>query len=234
MTDLTEPIAVRREATAALGTALRSVIVAQCSTEVPVHNLREATALAGRIEALLVGQSRPVNVIASVDDLGASVRYFSPVTGLGNPMSPPLVFDLSASGGVLVRTTLDQRFEGPSGFVHGGVTGLLLDEVLGQAGTQAGRWGMTAYLNITYRQALPLGVELELSAAIESIDGRKTFVSGGIALASDPAVKLVEASALFIEPRAALQETYFGELTDHSGSPASARHGRDASAATSN
>lgn len=228
MTDTSAELALRREATAELGAELRAVIVAECATEVPVGNLREAARLARQLETLLVGDKRELSELASVDDLPASIRYFSPVTGLGNPMSPPLVFEPGATGSVLVRTILDRRFEGPPGFVHGGITGLLLDEVLGQAATQAGRWGMTAYLNITYRRALPLDVELVLTARIASIDGRKTLVEGGIALASDPSVTHVEASALFIEPRLELQEHYFGDLTDLSGAPKSARHGRDA------
>jgi acyl-coenzyme A thioesterase PaaI-like protein len=139
-------------------------------------------------------------------------------------MSPPLVFERIGER-VVVHASLDRRFEGPPGFVHGGVTGLLLDEVLGQAGTLAGRWGMTAFLNITYRRALPLDTELELTSQIDWIDGRKTHVVGGIALASNPSVPFVEAEALFIEPRPDKQADYFGELRTLDGRPQSGRHG---------
>jgi len=214
----------QREAVANLGSALRGVMVAQSANEVSPENLAEATRLAHMITSLLSGHERDLAQVASVDSLPDAIRYFSPVTGLGNPMSPPLVFD-HAGESIVVRTSLDRRFEGPPGFVHGGVTGLLLDEVLGQAATQAGRWGMTAFLNITYRRALPLDTELELTSLIDWTDGRKTHVVGGIALASDPSVPHVEAEALFIEPRQEKQQHYFGALRDLDGIPQSGRHG---------
>lgn len=200
MTDLSDALDLRRDATAGLGAALRAVIVAQCSTEVTVDDLREATALAARIEALLVGETRPLSAPASVDDWSGDIRYFGPVIGLGNAMAPPLVYD-RVDDGVSAHATLDRRFEGPRGLVHGGIAALLLDEVLGHAAAESGHWGMTAYLNTTYRQPLPLDVGLVVSARIRSIEGRKVFVIGGIALASDPTTLRVEAEALFVQPR---------------------------------
>jgi acyl-coenzyme A thioesterase PaaI-like protein len=224
MTETHEEVIRQREAVANLGSALREVIVAQAANEVSPENLAEAARLARRITSLVSGNVRELSQVASVDSLPDAIRYFSPVTGLGNPMSPPLVFAYEGES-VVVRTTLDRRFEGPPGFVHGGVTSLLLDEVLGQAGTQAGRWGMTAFLNVTYRHALPLDTELELTSHIDWTEGRKTHVRGAIALASDPSVPHVEAEALFIEPRQEKQERYFGDLRDLGGVPQSGRHG---------
>jgi len=224
MTETSDALLVRRTAVANLGSALRAAIVAQAAHEVSLEHLAEATELAHRITHLLTENPRHLNRVASVDSLPDAVRYFSPVTGQGNTMSPPLVFGREGDT-VVVRTTLDRRFEGPPGFVHGGVTGLLLDEVLGQAGTQAGRWGMTAFLNITYRRALPLDTELELTSHIDWIDGRKTHVVGAIALASAPAVPFVQAEALFVEPREERHEHYFGDLRTLDGVPQSGRHG---------
>jgi acyl-coenzyme A thioesterase PaaI-like protein len=224
MTEPSDQVLRQRAAVADLGLALREVIVAQAANEVSPANLAEAASLARQITSLLSGNRRELTQVASVDSLPDAIRYFSPVTGLGNPMSPPLVFGREGDT-VVVRATLDRRFEGPPGFVHGGVTGLMLDEVLGQAGTQAGRWGMTAFLNITYRRALPLDTELEFTAHIDWIDGRKTHAVGGIALASDPSVLHVEAEALFIEPHEERQARYFGDLRDLDGTPQSGRHG---------
>jgi acyl-coenzyme A thioesterase PaaI-like protein len=224
MSETSDQIHRQRAAVADLGSALREAIVAQVANEVSPANLAEAAKLARQITSLLSGGRRDLTQVASVDSLPEAIRYFSPVTGLGNPMSPPLVFGREGDK-VVVMATLDRRFEGPPGFVHGGVTGLMLDEVLGQAGTQAGRWGMTAFLNIKYRRALPLDTELEFTAHIDWIDGRKTHAVGGIALASDPSVLYVEAEALFIEPHEERQANYFGDLRDLEGTPQSGRHG---------
>ena len=163
-------------------------------------------------------------MLPPVDDMVELIRFFNPASGPGNPMAPPIVMT-TIEHGVRSRVTLDRRFEGPPGFVHGGITGLLLDEVLGGAATRAGRWGMTAYLNITYRRALPIDEELEIVGRIEREEGRKTFVVGTIALASDPTRAFVEAEALFIEPKPSTHAGYFGELTDAEGNPTSARFG---------
>jgi acyl-coenzyme A thioesterase PaaI-like protein len=224
MTETSDRVLRQREAVAGLGSALREVIVAQAANEVPLTKLAEAAALARQISALISGNERDLTQVASVDSLPEAIRYFSPVTGLGNPMSPPLIFERDGER-VVAHAALDRRYEGPPGFVHGGVTGLILDEVMGQAGTQAGRWGMTAFLNLTYRRALPLDTELEFTSHIDWIDGRKTHVVGGIALAANPSVMHVEAEALFIEPRAERQADYFGELRTLDGDPQSGRHG---------
>jgi acyl-coenzyme A thioesterase PaaI-like protein len=224
MTEPSVEITERRDASAELGAAMREAIVAECATEVPVESLRQAAELARQISALLSVTQRSLTELASVDDLAHSVRYFSPTIGLGNPMAPPLVLQFGDAG-VHSRFTLDRRFEGPPGHVHGGVTGLLLDEVMGAAATSAGRWGMTAFLNITYRRALPLDVELEIRSWITEVNGRKTGVTGTIVVAAQPEAICVEATALFIEPRPETQAKYFSSITDLSGAPQSGRHG---------
>jgi len=222
---VSEPtISERRAAATVLGTELRAALVALAATEALPEEFEAAAALARRLTEILGRTSRPLTTVAGVDDLAGGIRYFSPTTGPGNPMSPPITITPTPDG-VVTRTTLDRRFEGPPGFVHGGITGLLLDEVLGQAATSIGHWGMTAYLNITYRRALPIDVELELTARVDRIDGRKTYVTGAIAVAADPGTAFVQAEALFIEPKPSTQSGYFGDLTDADGHAASPRFG---------
>lgn len=205
-------ISARRSAVTELGTALRRVLVALAVTEAPVERLERATELAGALEAELSGADRPPSEIPSVDDLTHGIRYLNPVIGAGNPMSPPVVVHRSPRG-VESAVTLDRRYEGPPGFVHGGVTGLLFDEILGQAATHAGVWGMTAYLNITYVRAVPLDVPLLWTAGVTRTERRKTFVSGGVALASDPETALATAEALFVTPAESTYARYFDEVS---------------------
>ncbi len=208
-------LATRREAVAALGAAVRAALVAIAAHEAPVEDLERATALAEQLTAQLAGNERPLTQLPSVDDLAHGIRYLSPTIGLGNPMSPPVVMARTETG-VETRVTLDRRFEGPPGFVHGGVTGLLLDEVLGEAATHAGHWGMTAFLNISYHRALPLDVELLLTARVTHHEGRKAFVSGEISQAAE-STPSVTAEALFVTPREQTYDRYFDAVTDASG-----------------
>ncbi|MCU1614662.1 MAG: hypothetical protein JWO98_2202 [Frankiales bacterium] len=209
-------LAQNRAALAALGSALREAGAALAATDVDSGQLDRAAALAREITAIVGAKSRPIWELPSVDDMAKGIRFFNPVTGLGSPASPPIVFE-DTSTGVEVRTTLDRRFEGPPAHLHGGVAALILDSVLAQAATQADRWGMTAYLNVSYLSALPLEAELVIRSNIVSTSGRKTFVKGTIVLASAPEVVCVEAEALFVEPSAEKRGTYFSQLTDAQG-----------------
>lgn len=215
----------RRRVVAELGTAMREATAALVESEVPLEDLRSATVRAREIAEVLSRVRRPSRRLPSVDDWQAGIRYFSPVSGLGTPLSVPLVFEYDGDDAV-VRATFDRRFEGPPGMVHGGITALVFDEVLGHGANRIGRWGMTAFLNTTYRRGLPLGVELEFRSKVASIDGRKTTMEGTATLASDPSVVHVEAVGLFVEPRAELQRSYFGDFSDGVGNPVPLRRGR--------
>ncbi|AMM21863.1 hypothetical protein AX769_19045 [Frondihabitans sp. PAMC 28766] len=215
----------RLDAALDLSAAVRAVLVATSATEADSARLVEATTLARRIEGLLASDLRPLDTVPSIDDLEHGIRYFNPVSGAANPMALPLVFETEGDG-ILARATFDRRFEGPPGHLHGGIIALVFDEILGQANMTGGGWGMTAYLNSTYRRALPLDVELVLHARVTEIDGRKTTVTGWISTAAEPETRFAEASALFVEPRPEKKAGYFSTLTDSEGRPVEARLGR--------
>jgi acyl-coenzyme A thioesterase PaaI-like protein len=216
----------RRARVADLGRALRAATVAACVTEVDDAELARAAALAQEISAILERRTRPLEQVPEVDDLERSIRVFNPVIGAGNPVSPPLEI-LPTDGGSVARAAFDRRFEGPPGLLHGGVIALLFDQVLGSAATLAGRWGMTAFLTVQYRRAVPLDREVVLTGRITRTEGRKTFIEGGIALAEEPDEPLATAEALIVEPRPETQAAYFGSLRDAAGVPRSARFGSD-------
>lgn len=206
----------RREAAGTLGAALRRVLVALNATEVPNEDLIAAAGQAEEIARILGRKQRPPKEVPSTDDLVEGLRFNNPVVGLGNPMSPPLVI-VETPEGVRAAVTLDRRFEGPPGLVHGGVSALMLDELFGHAVTARGHWSMTASLTTSYRRPVPLDTELVLTAHVASIEGRKATVEGGISRATDPSTALVSATGLFIQPRPSTQESYFGGLTDATG-----------------
>jgi 3'-phosphoadenosine 5'-phosphosulfate synthase len=70
---------------------------------------------------------------------------------------------------------------------------------------------MTANLNINYRNPTPAGAFVVLRAKTVKVDGRKAWVEGHIETLvgeGEKPVVLVEASALFIEPRQAAVSGY--------------------------
>ena len=81
------------------------------------------------------------------------------VVGLRNACAPPLVIehDPSANGDVWADFHLGAAYEGPPGLVHGGVSAMILDQILGEAAGAGGKPGMTGTLTLSYRQGTPLG-----------------------------------------------------------------------------
>lgn len=101
----------------------------------------------------------------------------SPLTGLSNPLSPPLNIwfeDDKVKG----RVTMGWQFEGPPACVHGGYIAALFDDFLGVGQKLTGQIGFTGTLKIRYLKPTPLEQELNLVAWLERQDGRKTTLRG--------------------------------------------------------
>jgi acyl-coenzyme A thioesterase PaaI-like protein len=89
------------------------------------------------------------------------------------------------------------HLSGP-GHAHGGVTAIALDEAMGTlAVLHFGEDAVTAQFDIAYTAAAPSEGELEIVAPIESVEGRKAWVTGEM-LAGTP---VATARGLFIRAR---------------------------------
>lgn len=120
----------------------------------------------------------------------------SPVTGVDNPIAPPLQFRGYDDGSIRGETTLDLPYQGPPAKVHGGMSALLLDHALGNANDYAGERGMTAQLTVRYHRVAPLFEPLTVAARQVSRDGRKIHTVGEISTADGEVC--VSAEGLFI------------------------------------
>jgi len=212
-----------------LGAALRELVDASVLTTVDAAELTAAAARAREITARLTASTRSLHQLPALDDPVAFRRVFSPVTGLGSALAPPLVIR-QEDGGVVAEATLGAAYEGPPGFLHGGMSGLLMDQLLGAAAISAGLWGMTVRLELDYRGPVPLRTPLVLRARVTEDAGRKTVTTGTIAPAEDPGRVLVEARGIFVAPRPDRLAAYFGEVTDASGRHAPPGRPTDATA----
>jgi acyl-coenzyme A thioesterase PaaI-like protein len=119
------------------------------------------------------------------------------VVGLRNAAAPPLVIEHEDDGRSWSDFHLGAAYEGPPGLVHGGVSSMILDQMLGEAAGAGGRPGMTATLTLTYKQGTPLG-DLRAEAWIERSAGIKTWAKGHLI---GPDGITVEAEGLFIMPK---------------------------------
>lgn len=107
---------------------------------------------------------------------------------------------------IVAEITPDIRFQGFPGVLHGGVLATMLDETLSRAAVFAGKWMMTARLEIRYRRAAPIGQELRISARPTQVRSRMVSATGAVTLASDPSVVFAEAEGVFM-PISAEYET---------------------------
>lgn len=218
-------------ATIELGDALRELIETSVTTTAAATEVAAAADLVRAATARLsAGPPRRAAQLPRLDDPAGGVRVFNPVTGIAHPLAPPLVVHQQDDGGVVAEVTLGLAYEGPPTFVHGGMSALFMDQMLGSAAGAAGLWGMTAHLELDYRGPLPLQKALQLRARVQSHEGRKAFITGTIALAADPEKVLVEARGLFVMPRPEKQAAYFGTITDAAGRHAPPRRPGDATA----
>ncbi|KAG4420567.1 hypothetical protein IFR04_006274 [Cadophora malorum] len=128
--------------------------------------------------------------------------------GPGKVVVPPLVFSETGGKSLVSIQYLGGDLCGHPGLVHGGMLATMLDEGLARCCFAAlpNKVGMTANLNINYRAPAQAGAFVVLRAKTTKVEGRKAWVEGHIETLvgeGEKPVVLVEASALFIEPRQA-------------------------------
>ncbi|MDK3255625.1 PaaI family thioesterase [Blastococcus capsensis] len=199
-----------------LAVALRQLIELSATTTADAAAVRSAAELVRTATEQLLGPRRPLSQLPRLDDPAARRRTFNPVSGVANGMAPPLRFRV-ADGVVTAEATLGAAYEGPPTFLHGGMSALFMDQVLGDTAAANGLWGMTAHLELDYRGPVPLGRPLAFRGWLEESSGRKSVIAGSIALAEAPDQPLVEARGTFVKPRPEKLASYFGSVTDASG-----------------
>lgn len=127
---------------------------------------------------------------------GWGTRRSNPVGGPENPLAPPVDFMACDDGSVRAEVTLGPVYQGPPGCVHGGVSALIIDHMMGLANHWGGRYGMTAHYEIDYQSPTPLLEPLGFRSWVHEVDGRKTWTKATIH-AGDRLC--VEAMGLFLE-----------------------------------
>ncbi|KAK4993927.1 hypothetical protein LTR50_000141 [Elasticomyces elasticus] len=132
---------------------------------------------------------------------------------------PPLTF---VQNGAALPQLVQIAYLGPAlcghpYIVHGGLLATLLDEGLARCCFPAlpNKVGVTANLTINYRKPCPAESYVVLRAETLNVEGRKAWVRGWIELLAEEGqegepVRLVEAEALFIEPRGAKMTVSMG------------------------
>lgn len=197
----------RADAVRELGAALRELSEAAVSTEVDTDTLLRTAEQARDLAAPLKSAQRTRKDLPSVDLPGLRKRMYNPVIGVGNPFSPPL--DVEVVDGVAVgHCTLGLMHEGPPSYGHGGVSALILDQILGHAHEANRTAGMTVKLSVRYRRPVPLQTPLRV---VGWVDDTPATTNATITTVADPDTVLVRAEGTFVTPNPAQARRLFGD-----------------------
>jgi acyl-coenzyme A thioesterase PaaI-like protein len=172
--------------------AVRDLVEATVMTDVdPAERAAVAADIRALITRLAVAERPdPVWLVRHAD--GTFEHMTQAGTGRLNPQAPRLAwfkpdgsiaYDATPdpeTGEVLAKCTLSRAHVGPPERGHGGVVATILDQVVGFSAAASGHPGMTAGLDIRYKDATPLDVELTVHARYTHSEGRKHFATGEI------------------------------------------------------
>jgi acyl-coenzyme A thioesterase PaaI-like protein len=119
------------------------------------------------------------------------------VCGEANPEGFRLQFKydpVKISAGCTVR--IPSKYQGATGFAHGGIIATLLDEAMAKTNGMGGIRAVTLRIAVSYRKMTPVKQPLKLSGWRTSQRGRKVYLRSE--LRSQENVLLAEARGLFL------------------------------------
>jgi uncharacterized protein (TIGR00369 family) len=123
--------------------------------------------------------------------------------GRANPGGLHLDFLLAEDGSVVCLTTVPDSFEGPRGYVHGGIIATLLDEAMSKAVRARGLIAMTRQLEVDYARPVPSGAPIRMEGKVVSSEGRKHWVQARILNAFGSELALGKGLFIEVKPRTA-------------------------------
>ncbi|OBK15405.1 PaaI family thioesterase [Mycobacterium asiaticum] len=180
---------------APLADAVRELIDVTIRTEAEDDVVVEAQAAIKAVTESLRRRTRPDGVSYRVGD--RPLPLGNAAVGVCNPIAPPIVVHHEGGGRCWAEFVLGLAYEGPPSLVHGGVSALILDHMLGEAASEGlSKPRFTGTITVKYLRGTPLG-RLRSEAWVDRREGVKVFARGFIA---DAAGITVEADGVFIEP----------------------------------
>lgn len=119
--------------------------------------------------------------------------------GQANPVGLHLEFLLAADDSVVSLAAIPDAFEGPPGYLHGGIIATLLDEAMSKAIRARGITAMTRHMEVDYLRPIPSRAPLRLEGHVTRNEGRKHWIEARILDVNG--TTLAHGKGLFIEVR---------------------------------
>lgn len=119
--------------------------------------------------------------------------------GQANPVGLKLEFSKSPQGAVVSHATVSDNYEGPPGYLHGGIIAALLDEAMSKANRAQGVTAMTRQMQVEYLRPVPSNSPIRIEGKVTRSEGRKHWTEACIQNAEG--IVLAHATGLFIAIR---------------------------------
>lgn len=180
---------------------VRDLVDLTIRSRVDADKVERARALVREASALLAEDVIDGPAGVHYNAHGRSWNWGNTVVGVRNAFAPPAELVWGDDDVVRSAVTLGAAYEGPPGSVHGGVSALLLDHLMGEtASARHTRLTVTGTLTLRYERPIPLG-PVRMEARVAREEGRKVTVEAWIGPDTDDAGPHVTAEGLFIVPR---------------------------------
>ena len=180
-----------------LADALRKLIDVGIHTAVDESTARLALDHLSAATELLEREQRMSTSTLRHADTGRPLAWANPAVGLRNAIAPPMIIEHEPDGSCWSEFTLGPAYEGPPGWVHGGICALVLDHILGEVASEGlSQPKFTGTISVKYLRGTHLG-PVRAEAFVERSEGFKTYAKGYL---RDAEGVTVEAEGVFIMP----------------------------------
>jgi uncharacterized protein (TIGR00369 family) len=117
--------------------------------------------------------------------------------GQANAIGLHLEFFLGEDGRVVCLAAIADTYEGPPGYVHGGIIATLLDETMSKAVRSHGLVAMTRHMEVEYLRPVRSKAAIRMEGRVTRSEGRKHWTEAKIL--DDAGEVLAQGKGLFIE-----------------------------------
>lgn len=117
--------------------------------------------------------------------------------GRANAIGLQLEFLLGEDGRVVCLAEIADTFEGPPGYVHGGIIATLLDETMSKAVRSHGLVAMTRHMEVDYQRPVKSKAAIRMEGRVTRSEGRKHWTEAKIL--DEGGSVLAQGKGLFIE-----------------------------------
>jgi len=134
--------------------------------------------------------------------------------GPANPAGMHLEFMLAEDGAVVCLASIPDTYEGPRGYVHGGIIATLLDETMSKAVRSHNVVAMTRHMEVDYRRPVPCGSPIRIEGRLYHHEGKKHWAQASIL--DQGGNVLAHSKGLFVEVRPRTEKVVLaGEPAPH-------------------